>query len=115
MVRTVAIYQKEKQLTVWVFQGEPNPTTVARTQSTWKQMVAFIVGITGQVVAVPLEQHRTVNSELYTGICFPELFGKSGKPIAKDESFSTTTMQALIHQLKQERFFRHSKHRFDNI
>ena len=57
-----------------MFQDEPNPTKVARTRSTFKQMIACVFGKTGHVAIVPLEQRRTVNSEWYTIICLPVVF-----------------------------------------
>lgn len=68
--------ETKKQSTVWVFQDESNPTKVVRARSTSKQMVACFFGKTGHIATVPLEQRRTVNSEWYTTICLPEVFGK---------------------------------------
>ena len=61
----IYVYELEskQQSTVWVFPDEPNPTKVARTRSTSKQMIACFFGKTGHVAIVPLEQRRTVNSE----------------------------------------------------
>ena len=69
-------YESEsKQLsTVWVFQGEPNPTKVPRTRSTSKQTIACFFGKTGHVAIVPLEQSRTVNFVWYTTICLTVVF-----------------------------------------
>ena len=53
---------------------QPNPTKIARTRSTFKQMIACFFGKTGHVAIVPLEQRRTVNSESYTTICLPVVF-----------------------------------------
>ena len=61
---------------VWVFQDEQNPTKVFRARSTSKQMVACFFRKTGHVATVPLVQRRTINSEWYTTICLPEVFGK---------------------------------------
>lgn len=77
---------------------DPNPTIIVRARSTLTQIVACFFGITGHVSIVSLEQRRMVNSQYYTTICFPELFKKSGKPIAEVESFIT-------HQLKQASFY----------
>ena len=52
--------ESKQQSTVWVFQDEPNPTKVARAQSTSKQMIVCFFG--KPVALVPLEQRRTVNS-----------------------------------------------------
>lgn len=71
--------ESKQQSTVWVFQGEPNPTKVVRARSTSKQMVACFFGKTGHVLTVPLEQRRTVNSEWYTTICLPKVFGEIRK------------------------------------
>lgn len=71
--------ESKQQSTVWVFQGEPNPTKVVRARSTSKQMVACFFGKTGHVATVPLEQRRTVNSEWYTTICLPKVFGEIRK------------------------------------
>ena len=63
-----------------MFQDELNPTNVARARITSKQMIAcFFFGKTGHVAIVPLEQHRTVNSEWYTTICLPVVFQKIRK------------------------------------
>lgn len=78
--------ETEQQLTVWVFQDEPNPTKVVRGRSTSKQMVACFFGITGHVATVALEQRRTVNSEWYTTICLPEVFGEVRKKKKKRRS-----------------------------
>ena len=61
--------ESKQQSTVWVFQDEPNPTKVARSRSTSKQIIACFFGKTGHVAIVPLEQRRTVNTEWYTTIC----------------------------------------------
>ena len=71
--------ERKQQSTVWVFQDEPNPTKVVRARSTSKQMVACFFGKTGHVATVPLEERRTVNSEWYTTICLPEVFGQIRK------------------------------------
>jgi len=67
--------QSKRQSIVWVFQGELNPTKDVRARSSSKQMVDCFFGITGHVATVLLEQRRTVNSERYTTICLPEVFG----------------------------------------
>ena len=41
--------ESKQQSTVWVFQDEPNPTKVARTRSTSKQMIACFFGKTEHV------------------------------------------------------------------
>ena len=48
-------------------------------RSSSKQMVACFFGKTGQVATVPLGHRRTVNSERYTTICLPKLFGEIRK------------------------------------
>lgn len=68
--------ETKQQSTVWVFQDEPKPTKVLRVRSTSKQMIACFFGITGHVATVTLEQRKTVNSEWYTTICLPEVFGE---------------------------------------
>jgi len=70
--------ESKQQSTVWVFQGEPNPTKVVRVRSSSKPIVARSFGITGHVTTVLLEQRRTVNSEWYTAICLPEVYGEIG-------------------------------------
>ena len=55
--------ESEQQLTVWVFQDEPNPTKVSQARSTLKEMITCLFGKTGHFAIVPLEQRRTVNSE----------------------------------------------------
>ncbi|XP_070070207.1 histone-lysine N-methyltransferase SETMAR-like [Drosophila takahashii] len=74
---------KQNKSTVWVFEDEPNPTKVIRGRSTSKQMVACFFGKTGHVATVPLEQRRTVNSEWYTTISLPEIFGEIRKTIKR--------------------------------
>ena len=71
--------ETKQQSTVRVFEDEPNPTKVVRGRSTLKQTVACFFGKTGHVATVPLEQRRTVNSEWYTTICLPEVFGEIRK------------------------------------
>lgn len=71
--------ETKQQSTVWVFQDELNPTKVVRGRSTAKQMVACFFGRMGHVATVPLEQRKTVNSEWYTTICLPEVFGEIRK------------------------------------
>jgi histone-lysine N-methyltransferase SETMAR len=71
--------ETKQQSTVWVFQDEPNPTKVIRARSTSKQMIACFFSKTGHVATIPLEQRRTVNSEWYTTICLPEVFGEIRK------------------------------------
>lgn len=71
--------ETKQQSTVWVFQGELNPTKVARARSTSKQMVACFFRISGPVTIVPLVERKTVNSEWYTTICLPEVFGELRK------------------------------------
>ena len=72
----IYVYEPESkpQLTVCVFQDEPNPTKLARAHSTSKQMITCFFGKTGHVAIVPLEQRRTVNSEWYTTVCLPVVF-----------------------------------------
>ena len=64
----------KQQSTVLVLQDVPNPTKVARTRSTSKQMIACFFGKTGHAVFVPLEQRRRVNSEWYTTIYLSVVF-----------------------------------------
>ena len=71
--------ENKQQSTVWVFQGERNPTKVVRARSTSKQMVDCFFGINGHVAIVPLQNRRTVNSEWYTTICLPQVFGEIRK------------------------------------
>ena len=66
--------ESKQQSTVSVFQDEPNPTKVVPAPSTSKQMIACFFGKTRHVAIVPLEQRRTVNSELYTTICLSVVF-----------------------------------------
>ena len=51
--------RKKQQSIVWVVECEPNPTKVVREKSTSKQMVACLLGKTGHVATVPVEQRRT--------------------------------------------------------
>jgi len=71
--------ETKQQSTVWAFQDESNPTKVVRARSTSKQMVACFFGKTGHVATVPMVERRTVNSEWYTTICLPEVFGEIRK------------------------------------
>lgn len=68
--------ERKVQSTVWVFQCEAKPTKVVRSRSVKKQMVAFFFTKIGPVATVALENQKTVNSEWYTTICLPEVFGK---------------------------------------
>ena len=87
--------ENTQQSNVWVFQDEPNPTKVARTLSTFKQMIACFFGKTGHVANVPLEQRRTVNSEWYTTIYLPIVFQEIRKTNsqrdASSDMFAQTT------------------------
>lgn len=71
--------ESKQQSTVWVFQDDENPTKVIRARSTSKQMVACFFGILGHVATVPLVERRTVNSDWYTTVCLPEVFGEIRK------------------------------------
>ena len=66
--------ESRQQSTVWVLQDEPNPSKVARTLSTSKQMIACLFRKIGHLVIVPLEKCRAVNSEWYTTICLSVVF-----------------------------------------
>ena len=92
----ICAYEPETKPTVGVFEDESSPTKVVRERSTSKQMVACFFGKTGHVATVSLEQRRTVNSEWYTTICWPE--------IRADKSLFTMTMRALPHRLKPAPF-----------
>lgn len=74
-------YEPERkcQSTVWVFQFENAPTKILQTRSVGKKMVACFFRKTGHIATVPLEDRRTVNSEWYTTICLPEIFGEIRK------------------------------------
>ena len=97
--------ESKQQLTIWVFQDEPNPIKVARSRSASKQMIACFFGKTGHVASVLPEQCRTVNSKWYTTICLLVVLQeirntkKSGKPRNQE-----TTMRALTHRLTQLHF-----------
>jgi len=93
--------ESKQQSIVWVFQGEPNSTKIVHARSSSKQKVACFFGITGHVTTVLLEQCRAVNSEWYTTICLPKVFGEIRKKPAENGPFSTTTMRALTHRLRQ--------------
>ncbi|XP_031634629.1 histone-lysine N-methyltransferase SETMAR-like, partial [Contarinia nasturtii] len=71
--------ETKQQSTVWVFQSEDNPTKVVRARSVAKQMVACFFAISGHVATVPLEDRKTVNSDWYTTIFLPEVFGELRK------------------------------------
>jgi len=71
--------ETKQQSTVWMFEGEDNPTKVARTKSTSKKMVATFFGISGHIATIPVEGRRTVNSEWYTTVCLPEVFSRIRK------------------------------------
>lgn len=53
--------ESKQQSTVWVFQGEPNPSRVVNARSTSKQIVANFFGKTGHVATVPLAECKTIN------------------------------------------------------
>lgn len=82
--------ETKQQSTVWVFQDEPNPTKVVRARSTSKQMVACFFGKSGHVATVPLDKLKTVNSEWYTTICLPKVFGELRK--------TNRRRQIILHQ-----------------
>lgn len=65
--------ETKQQSTVWVFDGELNPTKVVRGRSTSKKMIAFFFGKIGPVATVALEDRRTVTADWYTTICLPEV------------------------------------------
>ncbi|XP_076220821.1 uncharacterized protein LOC143174228, partial [Nomia melanderi] len=48
-------------------------------RSTSKQIVVYFFCKTGHVATVALEDRRTVNSDWYTTICLPEVFGEIRK------------------------------------
>ena len=56
-----------------------NPTKVVCGKITSKQMMYCFFCKTGHVATVPLEHSRTVNSEWYTTICMPKVFGEIRK------------------------------------
>ena len=96
-----------------VFEPEPNPTKVVREKSTSKQVVVCFFGKTGHVATVPLEHRRKVNSEWYTTICLPEVFGEIRKTNKKNFGCSCQnyiilymTMRSLTHRLKAASFDR---------
>ena len=51
----------------------------SRTKHLQTNDCLFFFGKTGHVAIVPLEQCRTINSELYTNICLPVVFQKIRK------------------------------------
>lgn len=57
--------------TVWVFQDDPNHVCA---KSTWKQKVTCFIEKIEHVATVPLEQRKTVNSELYIATCLLVVF-----------------------------------------
>lgn len=75
--------------------------------NTSKEMVTSFLGITEHVATVPLEQRRTVNSEWYTSVCLPEVFGKKSQKMPQQCKFS--------HINSNKNVFKHSQHRFDVI
>ena len=68
--------ETKQQSTVRVFEPQPNPTRVVCGNITSKQMVACFFYITGFVTIASLELRRTVNSEWYTAISLPKVFGE---------------------------------------
>ena len=100
--------ESKQQSTVWVFQDEPNPTKIARTQSTSKQMIACFFGKTKHVAIVPLEQRRTYNSEWYTTISLPVVFQEIRKTNRR-RRFTLHHDNASSNNCILE----HSKHRFE--
>ena len=75
--RSMRMYEPEtkQQSSVWVFGDEPNSTKVVSEKVTCKQIVVCFCRKTGHVATVPLEHRSTVNSEWYTTICRPRVFG----------------------------------------
>ncbi|GBP51726.1 hypothetical protein EVAR_96277_1 [Eumeta japonica] len=61
----------KQQSTVWVFQDEPTPTKVIRTESTLKQMVAYFVG-----QKIELMGHPPYSPDLATKDLFPSVKNK---------------------------------------
>ena len=96
----ICAYESEtkQQSTVWVFEDEPNATKVPCGRSTSKQMVVCFFGKTGHVATVPLEHLMTFNSEWYTTIYMPKVFGEIQK--RQEKTKFTLTMRALTHRLK---------------
>ena len=64
---------------MWVFEPVPKPSKVVCGKITSKQMVACFFCKTVHVATVPLEHRRTLNSEWYTTICLPKVFGEIRK------------------------------------
>ena len=60
-------------------------------KSTAKQIVACFFDKTGYVATVPLEHRWTVNSEWYTTICLPKVFGEIPK--------TNKRRRIIVHQL----------------
>ena len=104
--------ESKQQSTAWVFEDEPNPTKVARSRSTSKQMIVCFFAKTEHVAIVSLEQRRTVNSEWYTTIfvasCFPR--NKENQPPKKDHS--SPRQCEFSHIGSNNCIFEHLKHRF---
>jgi len=70
---------ESKEQSTWIFQNESKPTKVIRSRSATKQMIAYFFGYTGQVASVALENRRTVNTDWYITICFPEIINELRK------------------------------------
>ena len=92
-------------MTIWVFQGEQNPTKVVIARSTLKQTVARFFRFTGYVA---LEQLKTVNSEWYTTIYLPEVVGeirkkqKKSRIILHHDGMSSRTLVRTNNFLKYQ-------------
>ncbi|GBP35898.1 hypothetical protein EVAR_23147_1 [Eumeta japonica] len=69
----------KQQSTVWVYRDEPKSTKVMRERSASKRMIVSFLNKTGHVTTVALENCRTVNSDWYTTICFPEVIDELWK------------------------------------
>ena len=99
--------ESKQQSTVWVFEDEPNPTKVACTRSTAKQMIAcFFFKKTGLVAIVALEQRRRDN-HLFAS-CLPR--NQENQPLITDHS--SQRQCELSHIGSNNCIFEHSKHQF---
>lgn len=100
--------ETKQQSTVWVFEGENNPTKVVRSRSVSKKMIACFFSKTGHVATVALEDRRTVNAEWYSTICLPEVIDEWRKTnrkrrlILHQDNASAHTAGSTIAFLKEK-------------
>ncbi|CAH2013085.1 unnamed protein product, partial [Acanthoscelides obtectus] len=97
-----------RQLAVWVFQGEENPTKVIRSRSVSKKMVTTFVSKAGHIATIPLNEQRTVTADWYTTICLRKVITELRKInperriILHQDNASSHTAQKTRQYLREE-------------